>query len=343
MVLDELPAGAAPTVATKILKRLVREGMLTPGDVVLRDARQLGLGVLVDGKPVEANRVHLVRPALAGDVEAPNAYVQCRECGTALPIATTSATEPCPNCGKDALMAVVPIEHRAPGDPVVHDVTDTGFDADELPAADAERRVSAAGASRARVREGGVPLIELSEEARKARREERRSVFLRAFGDACSPRTIPTRYIDAVLDALDEYEERFPPMRVYEVDVEATVDVAPASVEEVRASLGRQVKAAMPDVDTDGPVVGPMLDSMAAQLGQLVPPSIEAAAGMIELRVEAAGLSLSEETDVQFDAGIDHLKYFAEGQRFFVAVEVVERGEGRMVVRPRGVAPVEPG
>jgi hypothetical protein len=57
-------------LAPAVLRALAREGLLTPGDVVLRDARTLGLGVLVDGKPVRPERVHLTRPAEPDDVVA---------------------------------------------------------------------------------------------------------------------------------------------------------------------------------------------------------------------------------------------------------------------------------
>lgn len=66
-VMDELRPLVDPhdlsEAAEDVLRGLGQAGLLTPGDVVVRDARALGVGVLVDGRPVEPERVHLTHPA----------------------------------------------------------------------------------------------------------------------------------------------------------------------------------------------------------------------------------------------------------------------------------------
>jgi hypothetical protein len=62
---------------------------------------------------------------------------------------------------------------------------------------------------------------------------------------------------------------------------------------------------------------------------------------MILMRVAGTVLSLPNDSEVLFDAGIDSLERFKEGESFVMQVEVVERDGDRMVVKPSGLAPVE--
>lgn len=105
-------------VADDVLAGLGKLGLLTPGDVVVQNARELGIGVLVDGLPVQPDRVHLVKP------DAPDPYVQCGACKHVTTFEEVAPTDPCPQCGEDRLAAMVPVSRAL----------------EKAPAADVERR-----------------------------------------------------------------------------------------------------------------------------------------------------------------------------------------------------------